>query len=99
MENDATIEAAVQAILIQAEQNDELPLVRKPDNWREVGLDLTYPEGHRVTLWPSGDDETRVEVYDREGRQLTSEVLRDYNSPETLADRIAEVFATVRGAA
>ena len=42
-------------------------------------------------MCPADDDPARVDVFDTEGRPLASEVVRGYDSADTLADHIEAI--------
>jgi hypothetical protein len=86
--NDEIIEQAATVILIRHTSNP--PTKSAPDNWRDIGIDLTWDDQLRLRLRPIGDDATDVEAFDRDGRRA-HEVVRGYSSPDDLADRIEAI--------
>lgn len=102
MNNVEIIDAAAQALLIRAQASGPpLPLIRHPEYWPDGGsIDLTYQEGYMVSMRPANHDSTLVEVVEvvesGAGRMLASQVVRDYDSPDTLADRIEAIYAAAR---
>jgi hypothetical protein len=99
MDNDGIIEAAAQELMVRAQQRESpLPLMRQPEYWPEGGsIDLTYHEGYMVSLRPATHDATWVEVAETgAGLVRGPEVVRDYDSPRRLADRIEAIYAAAR---
>jgi len=96
VENDETIEAAAQALMIRAQLRDApLPTVYQPENYPDDSIDVTYYEGYRVSLYPVDHDAAHVEVTDRAGGDanvLVDEVVRDYDSAESLATLIEDIY-------
>ncbi len=92
MDNDTIIEAAVQAIQVRSTLDP--PTVSKPETWRQIGIELTYPPGHKVRLRPAGDDTTTVEVFDGRQNPLTPPEdvsgYLDHNDQTAAAKRLAD---------
>lgn len=99
MDNVEIVEGAFHEILKRAQTGAPdagLPVVRKPESWREDGIELTYHEGYTVRMRPAADDACGVDVFDKARRSLASEIVRGYDSPDALADRIEAIYAAAR---
>jgi hypothetical protein len=96
VENDKIIEAAAQALMIRAQQRDApLPTMYEPEDYPEASIEVTYYEGYRVGVCPTDDDAAQVEVTDRAGGEanvLADEVVRGYDSAESLATLIEDIY-------
>jgi hypothetical protein len=86
--NDDIIEGAVKALQLRY---STAPSVSAPANWRDIGIDLQFPQHRAVRIRPIDDDGVRVEVFERETR-LGDEVVRGYASYEDLAGSIADII-------